>query len=771
MKLLISAALCAAVFCAQSAASSNGRALTAIDAIESARILVDPTNVSAGNPHGAVSISPNGTRYVFRVAKADVKRNGIWVTLMAGSLDSLATARPKTVTRLFTSALGSGIDDVGADRDVSAYASPIHWLDESNVALLWAGERDTRQVVRINLNTGRLDYLTQHPTAVTEFAVNANGAVLYNALERVSLEREQEAQRALEKRGYVVPATADGYALFNGSAARTLPERLFNREWFFVEGPALTSRKITFAGREVDLDRKPMIYFAPDGNRVIIDTTAESIATEWEAYENTDHTMSEALRDPLSFSGRHVHQFFLVDLQGGSWKTLWPVPHVVNEAKAMWSPDGRYVLVAPTYLPLDSSDPSGRKGEAAVVIEADTGAYHQLPIHLSGAVLDSMRWIDADTVELVARGESQRFQRLQGGWLRIRNQERPYSPSVRIELREDFSTPPRLYAVSAKKELMIFDPSPRLTTNFRLGQVETIAGQLSSGENWAGLLFYPVGYSPDRLYPLVIQSDYSTGLKFSRFTLYGDQWEGLGPPMVAAYPGQVLANRGIAVVHLDVEMFKSQDEGRVRQEAFEAVVEHLAARRVIDKEKVGLVGFSRNGYWVEYALTHSDLPFAAAIAADNWSPSYISSTFMGYPEQNIIVNGGVAPFADGLEAWIKHAPGFNVEKIRTPLRKVLQSGGLFELANSWELFSRLNYLKKPVELYVMPNAKEHAAHNAQNPAQVLAVMQSTVDWFDFWLNDYEDPTPEKAEQYQRWQKLRELRDSNRSAEGRGESGH
>ncbi len=38
----------------------------------------------------------------------------------------------------------------------------------------------------------------------------------------------------------------------------------------------------------------------------------------------------------------------------------------------------------------------------------------------------------------------------------------------------------------------------------------------------------------------------------------------------------------------------------------------------------------------------------------------------------------------------------------------------------------------------------------------------TVDWFRFWLQDQEDADPAKVEQYARWRKLREQRDSNRA---------
>lgn len=86
---------------------------------------------------------------------------------------------------------------------------------------------------------------------------------------------------------------------------------------------------------------------------------------------------------------------------------------------------------------------------------------------------------------------------------------------------------------------------------------------------------------------------------------------------------------------------------------------------------------------------------------------------------------------------------------------VEQSSGLFGVLAKWKLYSRLRYLKKPVEFYVVPDS-EHGSHATQNPAQILAIQQGSIDWFDFWLNGYEDPSAQKAQQYERWRKLRKL---------------
>lgn len=185
-----------------------------------------------------------------------------------------------------------------------------------------------------------------------------------------------------------------------------------------------------------------------------------------------------------------------------------------------------------------------------------------------------------------------------------------------------------------------------------------------------------------------------------------------------------------------------------------AAAEYLIAQGLVDRTKVGLVGFSRNGWYAEYSLTHSGFPFAAAIAADNWDPSYSATMLFSHFENAAAVNGA-SPFGEGLQKWLDKAPGFNVDRIEAPLLKIEQStGGLLGVLSHWELVSRMRYLKKPLEFYVMPDVPEHGAHNTQNPGQITAVQQRAVDWFDFWLNGYEDPDPRKAEQYANWRKFR-----------------
>jgi hypothetical protein len=50
-------------------------------------------------------------------------------------------------------------------------------------------------------------------------------------------------------------------------------------------------------------------------------------------------------------------------------------------------------------------------------------------------------------------------------------------------------------------------------------------------------------------------------------------------------------------------------------------------------------------------------------------------------------------------------------------------------------------------------------HLLVKPWERMISQQGNVDWFDFWLNEREDADVTKADQYQRWRKLRDQRDA------------
>jgi dipeptidyl aminopeptidase/acylaminoacyl peptidase len=158
------------------------------------------------------------------------------------------------------------------------------------------------------------------------------------------------------------------------------------------------------------------------------------------------------------------------------------------------------------------------------------------------------------------------------------------------------------------------------------------------------------------------------------------------------------------------------------------------------------------------ALVHGDIRFAAASVTDGVMMTYsqylaqVGSEQEFHPEQDSII--GAKPFGEGLQEWLRRSPGFNLDKISTPL--LITSGE--DIWDMWEPYAGLRYLKKPVDFVVL-NTGEHVL---TNPAIRLASQGGSVDWFSFWLKGQERkaPTPGSGEteqllstQYQRWEEL------------------
>ena len=101
---------------------------------------------------------------------------------------------------------------------------------------------------------------------------------------------------------------------------------------------------------------------------------------------------------------------------------------------------------------------------------------------------------------------------------------------------------------------------------------------------------------------------------------------------------------------------------------------------------------------------------------------------------------------------MERAAGFNVDKVRTPMRIVAERP--LTILGEWEWFSSLSILGKPVEMVVM----QDDAHELVKPWHRYVSLQGNVDWFDFWLNEREDPDPQKSDQYRRWEAMRARRD-------------
>jgi hypothetical protein len=144
--------------------------------------------------------------------------------------------------------------------------------------------------------------------------------------------------------------------------------------------------------------------------------------------------------------------------------------------------------------------------------------------------------------------------------------------------------------------------------------------------------------------------------------------------------------------------------------------------------------------------------FVAATIADGIDNSYMGYHFAGLAlRAQMEKTNGAKPFGEGLKTWVKEAVGFHLDQVETPVR--IEAINPLSLLGEWEIYSSLRIQNKPVDLIYFPQG----THIHQKPLERLESQQGNVDWMRFWLQNYEDPDPAKKSQYQRWEKLRELR--------------
>ncbi|MCI0720482.1 MAG: hypothetical protein L0338_16155 [Acidobacteria bacterium] len=717
------------------------RPLTVADSIESTKVLRD-------FPNDPILISRDGRRYLVLLQRGDIARNGTWIELLSGNTASLdAASKPAVVARLFSKSTATVTDLI----------KNVRWLeDNQHVAFLWDDGPGLPQVFVVDARTHRKERLTNHPATIEKYDISRDGkTVIYIA--RSTRSRSNVAE--MRSKGFAV-TDQDIRSLLRDDIDGWTPSRP-HYQIFVTSTREARGRKVR--GPDLNWFIPPeLLTMSPDGRYAIAVQPAGDIPADWDKY--TEHIFKDVYLPPARQrpgARNWIRRYYVIDTQQATSRALWDAPSDPYGG-VVWSPDSRSLIVGPTFLPAAQADAAGLAGRAVVEVDLATGNYVQVavPAGLPPLAYRPLSWNPQNVVEFMyAEGAIQRhvrlrFRKFDGQWTRIAEESRKdeHSPPVRIELRQDPNTPPALYAVevASGRETLVRNLNPQLS-RLTLGRVELINWKGADGRPWRGMLYYPVHYDPGRRFPLVIQT---RGYSATDFSLDGS--------FTTVFAAQPLANRDIAVLQVGgpdsgmENLLATPREPEIHMAGYEGAIEKLAAAGLADREKVGIIGFSRSGWHVLYALTHSQFRFAAAEVADNMDASYLQyvlGEYKGENEKNI----GAAPFGQGLEAWMRRAPGFNADKVYTPLRMELDGGPIVYILSFWEMFSNLRYLQKPVELFVIPDI-EHGVHVLQNPAQRLASQGGTVDWFTFWLKGEEDPDRSKAGQYARWRGLRELQE-------------
>ncbi|NJO13278.1 MAG: hypothetical protein HC872_07250 [Gammaproteobacteria bacterium] len=353
------------------------------------------------------------------------------------------------------------------------------------------------------------------------------------------------------------------------------------------------------------------------------------------------------------------------------------------------------------------------------------------------------------------------FRKSGDGWAPVVNAKIATTP-VQLRTTETLDTPREIEAFDVRtgRRRIITDLNPQLRA-LTLGHAEPFAWQDRMGRWFDGTLVFPPGHVPGSRSALVIQEYwYSAG----QFVVHGSP-----ASLSAPFAARALANRGLLVLQMDATAPRLQsleermagrssvacdEEDVCAAVALEGAIDALSAAGLVDPGRVGLVGWSRSGMHVLHAITFSDYPIAAASIADGavltpwmYVLTYGRQGGMSFFERKDTV--GASFWGEGIKRWQERSPAFHLDRIRSPLR--YEHYGTYP-PGSWDTFALLKRHSRPVEMIHLPLG----THTLEDPLARHTSQEGNVDWFDFWLNGHEDLDPQKAGQYRRWRKLREL---------------
>ncbi|MBB4837043.1 dipeptidyl aminopeptidase/acylaminoacyl peptidase [Sphingomonas kyeonggiensis] len=733
--------------------------MTLEKAFETARIL-------AAEENGGIAYSRSGELYAFGLVRGDVQRDGVVVEIFAGSLRDTTRLKPRLIKSLFTRGWGPDVNGRGNLAGLTFGFPPnaLRWLDESSVAFFWQDESENRQIFKLDVIDGALTKLTRSEGDATFFGVGPAGEIVFRAKRPTILDRANTNQQGM------VLEPSDALGLLYGSANQSRLSIDWGNEDWYVAKPGQPAKKVSLTGAgatRIGAITPPS--FSHDGRWAIVEANPSSIPFAWSAYDSPtiQSQVEENSRNPDALNARLLMQQYVIDLRDGSGRPLIEAPfnNVSSALPPAWSPDNHHVLVDRTFLPLEIQSPAGMAGRAVAVVDVATGSTIELELtNDERQKLSAKRWVSEDRIELSIQNRRIVFGRdAVGGWIRTSEASAPNSSAEgddgALAFVQDLNHPPGLYLkLNGGRSRLLFQTNQALVSSQCLGRVEAITWSDAEGRAWRGKLFYPVGFDPARRYPLVIQTN-AADLSLETFDIYGKDDPGLGPgnqPFIA----QTLAGRGIMVLEggrpvtprsMDGVKRLSQAQSYVR--GYEGAARELIARGIVQADRVGLIGFSNRGWQVEYALSYSDFPWAAAIVSDNITGGYLDAALSNWSYAHGEDLVGDKPFGTGWKAWLENSPTFAAERVRTPLLRMV-TGSISNVANviggPWETYSRLRYLNIPVELYLAPRF-DRGAHNLQNPSQVLDVQRRALDWWLFWLKD---APPEVGSTAASWRHMR-----------------
>ena len=529
---------------------------------------------------------------------------------------------------------------------------------------------------------------------------------------------------------------------------------------------------------------EPRVSISPDGRWALLPRYEPGRQLAWARQypmvaQATERIGPSVNLDPI---GYFSHPFAYVPrrmvayrLSDGSEQTVVDAPDDATvgigqlRSDRLWQGEGKSVVIAGTHLPIGAgAEPA--TGSYIVEYWPDFGRWKVIAAldgRLGAAYAiagrrDAFMAIDGDRRRTFERREdgnwheldagsaaelSATIQRLRGAW--------------KLTVQQALDEPPEVVASGPGHETVrLSQLNPQFSAT-HWGSMRPYACQDAKGRQWEGGLMAPAGIDRATRHPLVIQT---YGFSPNRFYLDGSN---VSDGYTSGFAGRAFLREGMLVLAMPWRPSSGVPDGEhaailAFMDGVQGAIDALVRDGIVDRDRVGILGWSATGERVLNLVTFSGAPIRAATLLDGDANTLFSlAVTYGASDSTVArkekANEG-SPFGESLKRWVHNDPALHTDCVKAALR--IETYGPWVL-NNWDIYALLRRQYKPAEMIVIPGG----AHALSRPSERMISLQGNVDWYRFWLEDeerHEVVLPGETEaaltaQYVRWRQMAVLK--------------
>jgi hypothetical protein len=654
----------------------------------------------------------------------------------------------------------------------------LHWLGDGMHVLALIRDRGRLVVVLINVKEKASKIIARTNDAdITEYSVDEQGKTLVFAADAGNTSGTSRPEHEEIEQGYLIQPMPQRDNLYH-QARLFVVSSIAATEWSKPIELQLTSPLTNAPIQSLSYVNLLHLSMSPDGSSLLFSLVdSEHIPSAW---------MNNPIVKPFKELGVPLELTVIHGMKTQETKMSFASSFVYQTP--VWADDSSsYVMVSTAAVnepsPANGSDSlHGLPPPHVYSVNRISGIAEE--VTSVSAAAPQVLYVDRDGDILLRPGNAaiERISRKGGRWktqspivIPVRAQRSRNYTALATDGRnvvgdyEDAATPPEvfIYSIGQTSIHVLATLNPEFN-QLQIAPTRAFSWRTSDGYQLHGTLWLPPDYKDGVKYPLVIQTKPDVG-DFACDS--GGNHDPSFAPQPIANVGMIYLARTRPIdyrgtddeAHYPKGYPGGLSEAAFQMDVWDSAVRALVQQGIVAPNRVGIIGFSRTGWYVEYILAHSAMRYQAATAADN--VLYSMGDYWVHQTQRAVLDSellyGGPPYGPTLNNWREYSISFNLDKIRTPLLMEVFGEGIEyapgksipdTLVPAFEIVTALAHFKQPAALYYYQND----VHQPNHPQTRLASLQRNLDWYRFWLQGCERPEPQLVDQYLGWRKLREL---------------